>query len=68
MAAGIADFPMGAEVPAPAVFDIVHDFVLSGMQPVFCSEGITVLSEDVTYSGACLQLFRKWFVTAEYLH
>jgi len=35
MAAGVADFPVGAEVSAPAVLDIVHDFMLPGVQPVF---------------------------------
>jgi len=34
VAAGIADLPVGAEFPAPAVFNIVHDLVLPGMQAV----------------------------------
>jgi hypothetical protein len=34
MAACVADFPMGAELPTPAMFDIVHHLVLTGMQPI----------------------------------
>ncbi len=52
VAAGVADLPVSAELSASAVFDIVHHLVLPGMQPVFCPEGMAVLPEDVTDSGA----------------
>ncbi len=35
VAASVADLPMGTELAAPAVFNVVHDFVLPGMKPVF---------------------------------
>ena len=34
MAACVADLPVGAELSAPTVLDIVHHLVLPGMQPV----------------------------------
>ncbi len=46
--AGVADLPVGAELTAPAVLDIVHDLVLPGMQSVFGSELIAVCPEDIT--------------------
>jgi len=52
MAAGVADLPVGTELAAPAVFNVVHDLVLPGMQPVFGPESIAVFSKDVTDGGA----------------
>ncbi len=47
MTTGIADLPMGSELTTPAVLDIVHDLVLSGMQSVFGPELLTMFPEDV---------------------
>ena len=35
VAASVADLPVGTELAAPAVFNVVHDLVLPGMKPVF---------------------------------
>jgi len=51
MSAGIADFPMGSELAASAVFNVVHGLVLPGMQPVFRPESVSVFSEDVANTG-----------------
>jgi hypothetical protein len=32
VAASVTDLPMGAELTAPAVFNIIHDLMLSGVQ------------------------------------
>ena len=50
MAALVTDFPMRAELAAPAMFDIVHHLVLPRVQPVPGSELITVFSEDIANS------------------
>jgi len=50
MAAGITDLPMGAELTAPTVFNVIHDFVLPGMQAMFFSILFTMLSENITNS------------------
>ena len=47
MAAVVADLPVGAEFTTLAVFNIVHDLVLSGVQPVFGPELITIHPEDI---------------------
>jgi len=51
VAAGVADFPVGAELAAPAVFNVEHDLVLTGVQPVFGSELVAVFPENVTDGG-----------------
>jgi len=51
MSAGIADFPMGSELAASAVFNVVHDLVLLGMQPVFRPESVSVFPEDIANTG-----------------
>ena len=51
MAAGVADLPVGTELAAPAVFNIVHDLVLPGVQPVFGPESLTVFPENITNCG-----------------
>ena len=48
---GIKDFPVGAEFTAPAVFNVIHDLVLSGMQSVFRSESVSVFPEDIFNAG-----------------
>jgi len=48
---GVADLPVGTELAAPAVFNIVHDLVLPGVQPVFGPESLTVFPENITNCG-----------------
>lgn len=48
----VADLPVGAEVAAAAVLDIVHDLVLPGVQPVGFPEGWAVFPEDIADSRA----------------
>ncbi len=50
MAAGITDLPVGAKLSASAVFNVIHDFVLPGMQAVFFSKLFTMLFENITNS------------------
>jgi hypothetical protein len=52
VAAGVADLPMGAELAAPAVFNVVHDLVLPGVQLVLGSELLAVFPENITNGGA----------------
>jgi len=52
MAAGVADLPVGAELAAPAVFNVVHDLVLPGMKPVFGPESVAVFPENISDGGA----------------
>jgi hypothetical protein len=68
MAAGIADLPVCAELTAPAVFNIIHDFMLSWMQPVFRSELITVFPEDIANSWAGCRFIRKGCMAVVRLH
>jgi hypothetical protein len=48
VAAGVANLPVGAELAAPAVFNVVHDLVLPGVQPMLGSELLAVFPENVT--------------------
>ena len=68
MAAGIADFPVGAEVSASAVLDVIHDFMLPGMQPVCLPVGSTIFFENITDSGTCVRLLWKCGMTRSCLH
>ncbi len=52
MSAGIADFPVGSELTTSAVFNVVHDLVLPGVQWVFRSEPVAVFPEDIPDSRA----------------
>jgi hypothetical protein len=55
----IADLPVGAELPAPAMLNIVHDLVLPGMQPVCISEGRAEFPEDIADRGAIIRFVGK---------
>ncbi len=47
MAAGVTDLPMGAELAAPAMLNVVHHLVLSRMQAVFLPKTVAMLPEYI---------------------
>jgi hypothetical protein len=48
MPAGITDLPVGAELAAAAMLNIIHHLMLPGMQPVGFSEPVTIRPENIT--------------------
>jgi len=48
MTAGITDLPVGTELTAPAMLNVVHDLVLPWVQTMFGSELITMLPEYIS--------------------
>ena len=59
VAASVTEFPMGAELTAAAVFNIVHNLVLSRMQTVGFPKVIPVLAKNVSNRGTGFRLIRK---------
>jgi len=59
VAASVTDLPMGAEITASAMLNIVHDLVLSGMQPVCVSKGRAEFPEDIADRGAIIRFVGK---------
>ena len=55
VAASVADLPVGTEFTAPAVFNVVHDLVLSGMKPVFGSPRSPVKLSSLPFETLCFK-------------